>query len=150
MGLFGKKTPKDTPTATPVVKSDETTPVQSGAPSIMLEKTEAEAAVDASESRSQSQAEETSAAEKPAVEAAEPAETAEPDNAAEKKINALGPVESTDDESRYPKSTQFAMITIALCLSVFCMALDNTIIATAIPKITDEFKAINDVGWYGS
>lgn len=29
-------------------------------------------------------------------------------------------------------------------------ALDNTIISTAIPKITDEFKAINDVGWYGS
>lgn len=27
---------------------------------------------------------------------------------------------------------------------------DNTIIATAIPKITDQFKALNDVGWYGS
>jgi MFS family permease len=27
---------------------------------------------------------------------------------------------------------------------------DNTIIATAIPRITDEFKALNDVGWYGS
>ncbi|KAF2499315.1 MFS general substrate transporter, partial [Lophium mytilinum] len=42
------------------------------------------------------------------------------------------------------------MITVALCLSVFCMALDNTIIATAIPRITDQFKALNDVGWYGS
>lgn len=30
------------------------------------------------------------------------------------------------------------------------MALDNTIIATAIPRITDQFKALNDVGWYGS
>lgn len=27
---------------------------------------------------------------------------------------------------------------------------DNTIIATAIPRITDHFKALNDVGWYGS
>ena len=27
---------------------------------------------------------------------------------------------------------------------------DNTIIATAIPKITDHFKALDDVGWYGS
>ncbi|KAF2185102.1 MFS general substrate transporter, partial [Zopfia rhizophila CBS 207.26] len=27
---------------------------------------------------------------------------------------------------------------------------DNTIIATAIPRITDQFKALNDVGWYGS
>ena len=30
------------------------------------------------------------------------------------------------------------------------MALDNTIIATAIPKITDQFKSIDDVAWYGS
>lgn len=27
---------------------------------------------------------------------------------------------------------------------------DNTIIATAIPRITDHFKALEDVGWYGS
>ena len=27
---------------------------------------------------------------------------------------------------------------------------DNTIIATAIPKITDHFQALDDVGWYGS
>ena len=30
------------------------------------------------------------------------------------------------------------------------MIQDNTIIATAIPKITDHFKALDDVGWYGS
>jgi MFS family permease len=28
--------------------------------------------------------------------------------------------------------------------------LDRTIIATAIPKITDEFNSIEDIGWYGS
>lgn len=27
---------------------------------------------------------------------------------------------------------------------------DNTIISTAIPRITDQFKALDDVGWYGS
>ncbi|GIJ86447.1 hypothetical protein Asppvi_005336 [Aspergillus pseudoviridinutans] len=37
-----------------------------------------------------------------------------------------------------------------LCLAVFLVALDNTIIATAIPRITDEFKALGSVGWYGS
>lgn len=26
---------------------------------------------------------------------------------------------------------------------------DNTIIATAIPKITDHFHSLSDVGWYG-
>lgn len=34
--------------------------------------------------------------------------------------------------------------------TVFCVALDNTIIATAIPKITDAFGALNDIGWYSS
>ncbi|KAL9623094.1 MAG: hypothetical protein Q9160_002608 [Pyrenula sp. 1 TL-2023] len=55
-----------------------------------------------------------------------------------------------DDDIEYPTGLKLAIITIALCLSVFLVALDNTIIATAIPRITDEFKALNDVGWYGS
>ncbi|KAF2098513.1 MFS general substrate transporter [Rhizodiscina lignyota] len=55
-----------------------------------------------------------------------------------------------EDTYDYPKSWKLGLITIALCLSVFCMALDNTIIAVAIPKITDQFHALDDVGWYGS
>ena len=50
----------------------------------------------------------------------------------------------------YPKGAKLAIIVISLCVSIFLMALDNTIIATAIPRITDDFKALNDVGWYGS
>ncbi|EMD00433.1 hypothetical protein BAUCODRAFT_28789 [Baudoinia panamericana UAMH 10762] len=38
----------------------------------------------------------------------------------------------------------------ALMLGVLCMALDNTIIAVAIPRITDTFGNLNDVGWYAS
>ncbi|KAF4948576.1 hypothetical protein FSARC_13696 [Fusarium sarcochroum] len=45
---------------------------------------------------------------------------------------------------------KLALVMIGLCLGVFCMALDNTIIATAIPRITDEFRALDDLGWYGS
>ncbi|KAF8544715.1 major facilitator superfamily domain-containing protein [Trichophaea hybrida] len=61
-------------------------------------------------------------------------------------------VKSHDSEEDvvYPSGSALALITIALCLAVFLVALDQTIIATAIPKITDEFKALNDVGWYGS
>jgi len=29
-----------------------------------------------------------------------------------------------------------------------CVCQDRTIIATAIPKITDEFHSLNDIGWY--
>ncbi|KAI3332673.1 MFS general substrate transporter [Ustulina deusta] len=42
------------------------------------------------------------------------------------------------------------LILSSLMLSVFCQALDDTIIATAIPRITDDFKRLDDVGGYGS
>ncbi|GAM88797.1 hypothetical protein ANO11243_068310 [Dothideomycetidae sp. 11243] len=58
--------------------------------------------------------------------------------------------EEEKDDTVYPKSTAKTLITIGLALSVFCLALDNTILATAIPRITDQFHSINDVGWYGS
>ncbi|KAJ7499723.1 major facilitator superfamily domain-containing protein [Mycena latifolia] len=48
------------------------------------------------------------------------------------------------------KGLHLGLITFALCLSVFLVALDNSIIATAIPKITDQFQSLDDVGWYAS
>ncbi|OBT98229.1 hypothetical protein VE01_03813 [Pseudogymnoascus verrucosus] len=51
-----------------------------------------------------------------------------------------------DEIADYPHGTRLVIITIALCLSVLCFSLDNTIIATAIPRITDEFHALDDVG----
>lgn len=57
---------------------------------------------------------------------------------------------ASDDEILYPGGVKLALITLALCLTVFLVALDNTIIATAIPKITDHFNSLSDVGWYGS
>lgn len=35
-------------------------------------------------------------------------------------------------------------------LAMFLVALDRTIVATAIPRITDDFHSLGDVGWYGS
>ncbi|KAL2061144.1 hypothetical protein VTL71DRAFT_7417 [Oculimacula yallundae] len=56
-----------------------------------------------------------------------------------------------DDDTRvYPQGYKLAFICLGLCIAVFLVALDNTIIATAIPKITDEFHSLDDVGWYGS
>ena len=48
------------------------------------------------------------------------------------------------------KATSDLGNSIALCMSVFLVALDNTIITTAIPKITDDFNSLDDIGWYGS
>jgi hypothetical protein len=56
----------------------------------------------------------------------------------------------TDDEVVYPTGARVVLILAALCMSVFLVALDQTIISTAIPKITDEFSSIGDIGWYGS
>lgn len=74
---------------------------------------------------------------------------------------------SPNTSDGYLHGFKFVLVLIALFLAIFCMALvstctpihlrsclpstqDNTIIATAIPRITDQFHSINDVGWYGS
>jgi hypothetical protein len=56
------------------------------------------------------------------------------------------------DESTivYPKGFKLGIILVAICCAVFLVALDQTILSTAIPKITDEFASIRDIGWYGS
>nr|GAT55040.1 major facilitator superfamily transporter [Mycena chlorophos] len=68
-----------------------------------------------------------------------------PDEFSEKK-----PQVASEDDIVYPEGLKLTLITIALCLAVFLVALDNTIIATAIPKITAQFDSLDDVGWYGS
>lgn len=49
-----------------------------------------------------------------------------------------------------PKSLKFWLTLLCNFLALFLVALDRTIIATAIPRITDEFKSLGDIGWYGS
>ncbi|TRX88333.1 hypothetical protein FHL15_010771 [Xylaria flabelliformis] len=50
----------------------------------------------------------------------------------------------------YPSSIKYWLALTTLCLGVFLITLDSTIVATAIPYITDEFNSLKDVGWYGS
>lgn len=47
-------------------------------------------------------------------------------------------------------SWQMSTTILALVLSIFLSSLDLTIIATAIPVITEELHSLEDVGWYGS
>lgn len=57
---------------------------------------------------------------------------------------------SGDDHQNHPHGFKLFVIMFALCLAVFCVALDMTIVATAIPRISDTFHALQDIGWYGS
>ncbi|KAL5343543.1 major facilitator superfamily domain-containing protein [Aspergillus crustosus] len=54
------------------------------------------------------------------------------------------------DEPQYPSKIKLACILVGLNLSMFLVGLDNTILSSAIPKITDRFHALGDVGWYAS
>ncbi|CAD6441457.1 13a4eeef-68ee-4f74-ba7d-4274dd4778f5 [Sclerotinia trifoliorum] len=71
-------------------------------------------------------------------------------SAADVQQEELNRVMTSADGVEYPTGVKLQLISLALCLSVFLMALDNSIIATAIPKITDQFHSLDDVGWYGS
>ncbi|PON24611.1 SGE1, partial [Trichoderma gamsii] len=69
------------------------------------------------------------------------------DSLPEESQNAVA---SHTDDSPDPSALQISLIFIALALSIFLIGLDGTIVGTAIPSITQEFKQLNDVGWYGS
>ncbi|KAM7199434.1 Major facilitator superfamily domain containing protein [Rhypophila sp. PSN 637] len=57
---------------------------------------------------------------------------------------------ATTDEQVYPKGLKLILIILSLCLAVFLVALDQTIIAPALGAITGEFQSVKDIGWYGA
>lgn len=63
-----------------------------------------------------------------------------------RELDTLSKIATSD----FPHGFKLAFIIMALVLSIFLVALDMTIVATAIPRITDEFHSLNQVGWYGS
>ncbi|KAK6431951.1 hypothetical protein LTR95_011884 [Oleoguttula sp. CCFEE 5521] len=54
------------------------------------------------------------------------------------------------DEIEYVSGGKLVVLVVSLLLGMFLVALDNTIVGVAIPKITDEFKDLNKIAWYGS
>ncbi|KAF2122815.1 putative MFS multidrug transporter [Lophiotrema nucula] len=50
----------------------------------------------------------------------------------------------------YPTGLKLASILTSVYLAMFLVSLDRTIIGTAVPKITDDFHSLNDIGWYAS
>ncbi|KAF2258393.1 MFS gliotoxin efflux transporter glia [Lojkania enalia] len=53
-------------------------------------------------------------------------------------------------EDQYPHGLRLFLLAGASIMGVFLISLDQTILGTAIPKITDEFGGISDVTWYGA
>lgn len=60
------------------------------------------------------------------------------------------PVFDEAEENFKPKTITFWLVILSNFVAMFLVALDRTIIATAIPRITDEFQSLGDIGWYGS
>ncbi|KAI9167113.1 MFS-type efflux pump MFS1 [Paramyrothecium foliicola] len=62
-----------------------------------------------------------------------------------------GPAFQQEAESNYkPKTVKFWLIMLSNFVSLFMVALDRTILSTAVPSITNDFKSLGDIGWYGS
>ncbi|RHZ45562.1 putative MFS aflatoxin efflux pump [Aspergillus thermomutatus] len=55
-----------------------------------------------------------------------------------------------DDTYQEQSATKVILLLVSIMMTMFLVALDRTIISTAIPQITDEFDSLSDVGWYGS
>lgn len=56
----------------------------------------------------------------------------------------------SEPEPEYPGNFRLTLIVFAIALAMLLLGLDCTIFSTAIPKVTDEFHALADVGWYAS
>jgi hypothetical protein len=69
----------------------------------------------------------------------------------EKVATVEDAAEKPDDAANFMEmGPRLYLIIASLMLGVFCVALDNNIVAVAIPVITNEFRNLNHVGWYGS
>ncbi|KAG5660141.1 hypothetical protein KAF25_003663 [Fusarium avenaceum] len=54
------------------------------------------------------------------------------------------------EEDGYLHGVPLVLMTLSLMVGVLMISLDNSIIATAIPKITSKFDSLGDVSWYAS
>ncbi|GFP57151.1 hypothetical protein ACSS6W_004262 [Trichoderma asperelloides] len=74
-------------------------------------------------------------------------ETARNSQEPDAKSDAKGEVDDTFQGLATPK---IILLMLSSLFSMMLVALDRTIVTTAIPAITNEFNSLPDVGWYGS
>lgn len=51
---------------------------------------------------------------------------------------------------QYPTGAKFYFIVLSISLVLILCGLDQNIVATAVPSITDHFHTVADVGWYSA
>ncbi|KAI0383424.1 MFS general substrate transporter [Hypomontagnella monticulosa] len=62
-------------------------------------------------------------------------------------LNCQPPPAAKDE---YLRSWRLVVVIGSLCLGIFLLGLDMNIIGVAIPRITTDFKSLEDIAWYGS
>lgn len=78
-------------------------------------------------------------------------DTAEPQLLeSEKPVEDVQTEQEVEDDTDYPRPLVRSLLILGISCAAFLVALDRTIIAAAIPRITDVFKSPGDAGWYGS
>ncbi|RMJ11061.1 hypothetical protein CDV36_009311 [Fusarium kuroshium] len=58
--------------------------------------------------------------------------------------------ETSANDQAFISGGKLALILAALYATMFLVALDRTIIGTAVPRISTEFHALDDISWYAS
>lgn len=69
---------------------------------------------------------------------------------AEKLAPAAAAQVGPENDLYQPRSFNFWMILLCNFLALFLVALDRTIVATAVPQISDDFHSLGDIGWFAS
>ena len=58
--------------------------------------------------------------------------------------------QQSKDKDHHAISLKLGLVIASLYLGTLLVAIDTTIITVAVPKISTVFKALDDIGWYGS
>jgi hypothetical protein len=66
------------------------------------------------------------------------------------ETTAKAPPAIQEKEPEWAHGFQLFNILTAVTFVCFLMLLDGTIVNAAVPRITDQFDSLNDIGWYGA
>ncbi|KAG7064423.1 major facilitator superfamily transporter [Colletotrichum scovillei] len=70
---------------------------------------------------------------------------------AEKHGSVVSPSSGSEVEGEQGvEGWRLAVLVIGICLAVFSISADRSLLTTAIPQITSELQSTADIGWYGS